>query len=147
MFWSLMFKKPLELILGRKVQLHRKKNGIILSCLWILSWEKSCCVIHLGPFHCSQAFTDDKTISCFIAVCLAFVSQPDSCGKARYLGQLPLFFPSHPQRFSFLRPDVCKLKFEGKTFYVIGTQKEVRYCFPNYLLLCVHEHACACVCT
>ncbi|XP_006903418.1 PREDICTED: FERM domain-containing protein 3-like [Elephantulus edwardii] len=23
-----------------------------------------------------------------------------------------------------LRPDVCKLKFEGKTFYVIGTQKE-----------------------
>ena len=51
---------------------------------------------------------------------------------------MPLAFSSHPKVFFFsLRPDVCKLKFEGKTFYVIGTQKEVRYCFSNSLSLCV----------
>lgn len=60
-------------------------------------------------------------------------------------------FSSHTKRFSFLRPDVCKLKFEGKTFYVIGTQKEVRCHFSNSLLPCVRvcvsvcAHTCMCV--
>ena len=52
------------------------------------------------------------------------------------------FFSSHPKRFSFLRSDVCKLKFEGKTFYVIGAQKEVRNCFSSCLLLCVQVCMC-----
>lgn len=66
-------------------------------------------------------------------------------GKPGTLVSCHFYFSSNPQRFSFLRPDVCKLKFEGKTFYVIGTQKEVRYCFPNYQLLCVHEDEYVCV--
>ena len=70
----------------------------------------------------------------------------DSYGKAGTLISCHFFFSSHPKRFSFLRPDVCKLKFEGKTFYVIGTQKEVRNCFSTCLLLGVHACVCTCVC-
>lgn len=47
------------------------------------------------------------------------------------------FFSFSPKEIFFFRPDVYKLKFEGKTFYVIGTQKEVSDCFSKPVVVCV----------
>lgn len=89
----------------------------------------------LEAFPCSlglHRWSDTVLFQCSL---LGICEPAASPWESRYLRQLPLYFLSHPKRFSFLRPDVCKLKFEGKTFYVIGTQKEVRYCFSNSVIV------------
>lgn len=60
------------------------------------------------------------------------------------------FFPS-PKEIFFLRPDVCKLKFEGKTFYVIGTceggQKLLFYLsVVGCACVCLYMRVCRCAC-
>nr|XP_051689720.1 FERM domain-containing protein 3 isoform X1 [Oryctolagus cuniculus] len=62
----------------------------------------------------------------------------DSTGTTTFLGFTAagfVVFQGNKRIHLIKWPDVCKLKFEGKTFYVIGTQKEVRACFSTHLLL------------
>lgn len=70
---------------------------------------------------------------CHLIACLTLVIRKLTCSFLTYRS---FFFLLYLNIFCLSRCDVYKLKFEGKTFYVFGAQKEVTFnIFTEFLYL------------